>query len=686
MTRTLDYPAAGTTQAFRDLELLVRSGTSYANTQWRCNTVGAITVDLTTTTWGQILQTQASLATDVQYRVDTIAALKALTTTYATVEVLGYYAAGDGGGGLFYWDAASAAADNAGTIIQPSALPATGRWKRLFSEFLNVMWFGAKGDGATDDAPAFNAAITVGGDIYAPKPTFSYRIPGTGTSQIKLLGNTRLVFEPGSTITIGTPSGFSRVLEVNTSNAATIENVTVEGNGLVITMDRTTAQVQYPININCQTAGNVLDNVRIKDVVCKDSRYDGFTIGGNASAIPTRIYMERVVCTNNYRNGASIIQCDGFYATDCVFKGTNGNSPQAGFDVEPDVGCVARNLHFTRCTFSGNVAEGLYLQKGAGNGTERGSLIDCVFEGNTGDGCKLYRVSGFKVIGCTARINTGASTDGFNVDDSDDIRMSDCLSESNGAYGIRWTSIIGGVLHHNECKGNASDGLLLANSSSDVVRGAISFNHLEGNAGRGMTISGCTDLDITHNMVARNNGDGIDITADTHHCAITHNQIIENSQSSDLGADGIIMESRSNYNNIANNVIRKCMRYSRGTATAGGAATITLPTTRVQVDDWYIGRTIRILSGTGSGQTRTVSAYVGATGVATVSVAWVAPPDATSVYEMNGPNGYRHRYGIRVSAGCTENRVVDNDLYQCAGTGNYSDAGTGTITTSGNRT
>lgn len=63
--------------------------------------------------------------------VNTIAALKALAPgAYATVLVLGYAAAGDGGTGTFWWNAADNTADNGGTIIQPNA-GGVGRWNRL---------------------------------------------------------------------------------------------------------------------------------------------------------------------------------------------------------------------------------------------------------------------------------------------------------------------------------------------------------------------------------------------------------------------------------------------------------------------------------------------------------------------------------------------------------------------------
>jgi len=47
-----------------------------------------------------------------------------------TVNVLGYYEPGDGGGGPFYWDYASAAEDDGGLVIKPTAVTGFGRWIR----------------------------------------------------------------------------------------------------------------------------------------------------------------------------------------------------------------------------------------------------------------------------------------------------------------------------------------------------------------------------------------------------------------------------------------------------------------------------------------------------------------------------------------------------------------------------
>ena len=50
--------------------------------------------------------------------------------TYQTVEVLGYSAQADGGGGVFWWNATDTTPDNGSTVIAPTA-GGTGRWNLL---------------------------------------------------------------------------------------------------------------------------------------------------------------------------------------------------------------------------------------------------------------------------------------------------------------------------------------------------------------------------------------------------------------------------------------------------------------------------------------------------------------------------------------------------------------------------
>jgi hypothetical protein len=92
---------------------------------------------------------------------DTIAELPTMQPAPAgpnAVVVGGYHAAGDGAGGLFYWDSTSTADANGGTVITPSSGHDIGRWTRIYSGPLSIRWFGAKGDLSVDDGPAIRAA------------------------------------------------------------------------------------------------------------------------------------------------------------------------------------------------------------------------------------------------------------------------------------------------------------------------------------------------------------------------------------------------------------------------------------------------------------------------------------------------------------------------------------------------
>ena len=77
-----------------------------------------------------------------------------------------------------------------------------------------------------------------------------------------------------------------------------------------------------------------------------------------------------------------------------------------------------------------------------------------------------------------------------------------------------------------------------------------------------------------------------------------------------------------------------------GTAQAGGPSNITLQASASSDFNIFVGAKIYIISGTGSGQTREISAYNGTTKVATVASAWGTQPDNTSVYRIVTQQSY----------------------------------------------
>lgn len=110
--------------------------------------------------------------------ISSIAALRLIDGAIKNIDVTGYYAAGDGGAGSFYWDAASVEADNAGTIIKVTAV-VTGRWKRAVSDSLSIKWFGATGNGLTDDTLSIQATCSVANGKTIVFPRGDYLVSST---------------------------------------------------------------------------------------------------------------------------------------------------------------------------------------------------------------------------------------------------------------------------------------------------------------------------------------------------------------------------------------------------------------------------------------------------------------------------------------------------------------------------
>lgn len=71
-----------------------------------------------------------------------------------------------------------------------------------------------------------------------------------------------------------------------------------------------------------------------------------------------------------------------------------------------------------------------------------------------------------------------------------------------------------------------------------------------------------------------------------------------------------------------------------GVAQSGTASTIVLDTGASATDGLYIGSTVWITGGTGSGQSRNAQAYTGSSKTISVTPNWATPPDSTSVFEL----------------------------------------------------
>ena len=157
------------------------------------------------------------------------------TVDRARVYCDGYAAAGDGGGGEFVWYLGSVTTADGGTVFGAG----TGRWKRVYSGYVNVAWFGAvadwNGSSGTTNTTAIQAAISASRDVFIPEGAYK-------TGALTITRRTRLFGDgPQKSRLYSTVTGATDALTVSPPAGGTentfyrlhdfgIENVT-PGNG-----------------------------------------------------------------------------------------------------------------------------------------------------------------------------------------------------------------------------------------------------------------------------------------------------------------------------------------------------------------------------------------------------------------------------------------------------------------------
>jgi hypothetical protein len=138
---------------------------------------------------------------------DTVADLANVQHKTGSLQLLGFHTKGDGGGGVFFWDATKDKSEhNGGTVIDPDKaglvanwattqslyfspeVTGQGCWVREYSGAVNVKWFGAKGDGVSDDTDSIQNAVNIGIDVFFPKGLYKCTDTITVNSAMTLKG------------------------------------------------------------------------------------------------------------------------------------------------------------------------------------------------------------------------------------------------------------------------------------------------------------------------------------------------------------------------------------------------------------------------------------------------------------------------------------------------------------------
>ncbi len=170
-------------------------------------------------------------------------------------------------------------------------------------------------------------------------------------NKLELAGNQELVFAPGVVVQAkrGAFHGKSDSLF-----AATLQtNITLTGRGATLRMWKSDYddKAQYTHaewrHVLCfkSCAG-----VQVTGLTLADSGGDGIYLGVARRGVPcSEVTIRDVNCTNNYRQGISVISARNLLIENCTLTDTWGTAPEAGIDFEPNhegeelFNCVMRN-------------------------------------------------------------------------------------------------------------------------------------------------------------------------------------------------------------------------------------------------------------------------------------------------------------------------------------------------------
>ncbi len=239
--------------------------------------------------------------------VDSVSALRSISKlTYTRVFVSGYYAAGDGGGGIYSFNPSDVTStDNGGNVIVASD---GGRWFLSNSGSISVKQFGAKGDGATDDSASILAAVINFEDVTVPKSANSYLVSSTVTlpnRKTKLSGDGTLT----STLTLA--NGI--FTQTNRGILTIIEGLNFTGASPGFYRNGTDVVAGTPFN------GEFFEFRISKCSFVMNSNVIGIKVFGSRESIIEECYFET-------GQGISLDTCINVEINHCIWKTCSGNA------------------------------------------------------------------------------------------------------------------------------------------------------------------------------------------------------------------------------------------------------------------------------------------------------------------------------------------------------------------------
>lgn len=360
-------------------------------------------------------------------------------------------------------------------------------------------WFGAKGDGATNDSSAIQKAINTGAHVRLSQGT--YYIGNTGLTNVKGLSGvgkslTKLTYDGSTTtaISVTNESWEIRGLSIEHVGSHSGSYAMVISNGSYGTLESVFVR-------NGTNGVSIADSQSIKIYDVEIWSFLGYGLlfnGGNNDIFVSKLFINGQATSNTAGNGTGIrilnkaeaitfdsvevILCNYALNTDAV-DNSNGNRPgycrftNCFFDSSTNGVLIDKvvNFHFNQCWFSNRPNNGCVLNSG-----DDIVFSECSFVNNAQHGCLVQSASKrVKFLGCSF-ISNSATTSNTSYglifgSGSTDFIVKDCTATNGlGFPSTQRTGII--VADGASDRYIVADNLINGNITSGVVDGGTGTN------------------------------------------------------------------------------------------------------------------------------------------------------------------------------------------------------------------
>jgi nitrous oxidase accessory protein NosD len=272
-----------------------------------------------------------------------------------------------------------------------------------------------------------------------------------------------------------------------------------------------------------------------------------------------------VTAENNRRTGLAAPSAFDVTVEQSTFRGSKGQSPQAGANFEPNPEGEVRNIRLINNTFTGNAGVGLYIHRGLGVGVFDATVQTNVVADND-QGIVASGVDGVTIVGNRVRGHVSRARSGIALGEGT-RRASVVANDLEGNFRgiiaagateveIRDNRVTGTGAAAAPATGDDGDGIVCRGLRA-VLAGAcvVSGNTVRLSAGSGILVQLVSGVQIRDNTVEQSGQRGV-YAAATLNSELVGNHVAGSGQERPKRYDAIELAQSANDNLIAHNVVQ----------------------------------------------------------------------------------------------------------------------------------